>query len=88
MTVRRIINGALALGFASTLAIAGTAPVKAQGVHLNGSNIDIQVGRNRDRHDWNGPRRYFDYSPDRDSYDRCPPRYMIQDGICRPFRGH
>ncbi len=55
MITRRIINTALALGFVGTLAIVSNASVKAQSVHLNGSNIDIQVGRNRDRHDWKGP---------------------------------
>ncbi len=83
---------AVALGFVGAMAIGATAPVKAQGIYLDGRGLNVQFGQpDRDyRHEGRGDRgrRYYDYSPGYGEGNGCPRHYTVQDGACKPYRGY
>jgi hypothetical protein len=80
----------VATGLAGAAAIGASAPAAAQGFSFNAPGIHIGVGRPYHHH--YGP-RYYDYDPGYyggglGTYNGCPPRYTIQDGVCKPYRGY
>ena len=100
--MRTISTSALTLGFIVATAIGTAAPVKAQGVYVNGPGFGVQVGA--PEHNYQ-PERYYqpEYRSDRDgrsynyyagsngegrSFNGCPRHYTIQDGVCKPYRGY
>jgi hypothetical protein len=90
--MRTIANATLALGFVGAMAIGTTAAVKAQGFERNVPGVHVHSGR----HHYNYPdQRYYDYAPGGPSdggHPRwngiCPPSYVNQGGICKPYRGN
>jgi hypothetical protein len=92
----------LGLGFAGALAAAGPGAAKAEGFYFSTPGVEVDVGpRYRDpyRHRYYGERPYrhygdaYAYSPRRGygrygTWNGCPPRYTIQDGVCKPYRGY
>ena len=83
---------AVAIGFVGAMAIGTTAPVRAQGFHLNGPGLHVQIGQpERDyRPERRGDRdgRYYDYYPGQSESNGCPRHYTVQDGVCKLYRGY
>jgi len=81
------IGVAAGLGVATAIGASGSAA--AQGFYFNAPGIHIGVGRPYYHHRPYGP-RYYDYDPGGGwaTYNGCPPRFTIQDGVCKPYRGY
>ncbi len=43
--------------------------------------------RYRERY-YDEDRRYFPPNPRWRTWNGCPPRYTVQDGLCKPYRGY
>ena len=86
---------ALVVGFAGAVAIGGTAPAAAQ-INIDVPGLHVHVGRHRHGY-YPPPARppYYGggyYNGDGyyggGTFNGCPPRYTIQDGVCKPYRGY
>jgi hypothetical protein len=98
--MRTVTKALLAFGAvagAATLGITGTDSAKAQGVYIDAPGVHVGVGhrhhhrryyRGYDAYDYDrsyaGPRRGGGFN----TWNGCPPRYTIQDGVCKPYRGY
>lgn len=88
---KTLLGMGVATGLAGAAAIGASAPAAAQGFYFNAPGIHIGVGRPY-HHYYHGP-RYYDYDPGYygggwNTWNGCPPRYTIQDGVCKPYRGY
>jgi hypothetical protein len=94
--MRVLTQSVLALGFVGAVAIGIPTTTKAQGVSIYGPNVEVDIGARRYPY-----RRYYNpydaYAYQPYGYTRpyyrgynfgCPPRYSVQDGVCKPYRGY
>ncbi len=73
----------MALGFVGAIAVGGAAPAAA--FYINGPGFHVRIGHHH--------RHYYDYYRGAEgggwpTYNGCPPRYTVQDGVCKPYRGY
>jgi hypothetical protein len=94
--MRTITKAALALGFVGAMLIGDPRPSSAQGIYFGAPGVEVDVGRPAYRQRYYRQRSYDDgayaYAPRRygrwNTFNGCPPRYTIQDGVCKPYRGY
>jgi|PersoiStandDraft_1058852.scaffolds.fasta_scaffold49686_2 Ni/Co efflux regulator RcnB len=78
-----------------TLAAAALfATASAASAQYYGPGFGVQIEPRYER-DYDEPRYYRRDRDDYRNYDRryrtrngCPPRYTVQDGVCKPYRGY
>jgi hypothetical protein len=65
--------------------ISSTTPVSAQGIYIGPGYVGPTYRRGyvAPRYRYQRPRYYA-----RPAYRPCPPRYTVQDGVCKPYRGY
>jgi hypothetical protein len=90
-----IAKSALVMGFASVAALVAASPVNAQ-INIDVPGLHVHVGRHHHRYyPQPAPAPYYGggyyngggyYGGG--TFNGCPPRYTIQDGICKPYRGY
>ena len=97
--MRTITKTLLAFGLvagAATLAMPGAETAKAQGVYFDAPGIHVGVGERRHHRHYRRYYRGYDtygYAPRpyyyRNQGGNCPnPRWTVQDGVCKPYRGY
>jgi len=98
--MRTITLALLALGFAGAMAVSAPVTAKAQGIYFSGPGVGgVEIITRPYNHRHARYNRYYDNQPYAYEYARgyngrysswngCPPRYTIQDGVCKPYRGY
>jgi hypothetical protein len=76
----------LTLAAAALLATAGGASAQMYSGPGYGPHMEPRYDRDYDRD--NDGRRFRDERRYRHTYNGCPPRYTVQDGVCKPYRGY
>ena len=74
--MRTLAKKAVALVFASAMAIGMTAPATAQGIYFNAPGVHIGIGHPH--------RHYYNYYGG-GGWNGCPPDWSIQGGVCKPY---
>jgi hypothetical protein len=96
-TSTKALLAVCAMGGAAAVAFTGS-PAKAQAFYIDAPGIHVGVGERHHRYYRRYHRGYGAYAADpghpygynHDYGDaRCRvPNYMIQDGVCKPYRGY
>lgn len=76
----------LTLAAAALLATAGGASAQMYSGPGYGPHMEPRYERDYDRD--NDGRRFRDERRYRHTYNGCPPRYTVQDGVCKPYRDY
>lgn len=76
----------LTLAAAALLATAGGASAQMYSGPGYGPHMEPRYDRDYVRD--NDGRRFRDERRYRHTYNGCPPRYTVQDGVCKPYRGY
>ena len=79
------------LTFAAGALLATAGAASAQ-YYYNGPGYGPQIEPRYER-DYDEPRYYrrdreYDRRYNRRTFNGCPPRYTVQDGECKPYRGY
>ena len=68
-------------------ALCATAGVASAQIFYSGPGYGVHIEpryeRDYDRRDYRYNRRHYSRNA-----NGCPPRYTVQDGVCKPYRGY
>ena len=91
-TTKVMLALGLAIGVAGVAPIGTPSPSLAQSFYYSDSGVRVYVGPRYRHHRYYRHRYYDDYAYyPRSRYrtwNGCPPRYTVQDGVCKPYRGY
>ena len=97
--MKTVTYAVLALGLVGGMAVNSPLPTKAQEIIFSGPGVGVEIVTRPYYYRHHRYNRYYGGEPYAYQYYRrpygrwhtyngCPPRYTVQDGVCKPYRGY